>query len=83
MGYKAHIILHQNILYPDYAIPNHLTFMSKYQKRLARQQRLDQLRADRERERERVRAREKDRERERERERDSESESEKESERES
>ena len=32
---------------PDYAIPKHNTLMSIYQKKLARQQLLDQLRADR------------------------------------
>ena len=68
MAYKAHTILHQYIVYSDYAIPNHLTFMSKYQKRLARQQQLDELRADRE--QERVRAREKVKERERKSERE-------------
>ena len=46
MGCKAHIILRQYILYPDYAILKHLTFTSKYQERRARQQRLDELRAD-------------------------------------
>ena len=65
MGYKTHIILHQNILYPDYANPNNLTFMSNDQKRLARQQRLNQLRANKERESEREREREREREKER------------------
>ena len=46
MGCKACIILRQYILYPDYAIPKHLTLKSSYQKRYVRQQQLDQLRAD-------------------------------------
>ena len=46
MGCKAHITLHQYILYPDYAVPKCHAFESKNQQRLAKQQQLKQLRAD-------------------------------------
>ena len=44
IGCKAHIILREYILYPDYKVAN--SYDSKHQERLAKEERLKQLRAD-------------------------------------